>query len=252
MKRIVSLLLIACICVLALPSCELLSSLPGLSDKDPYSGMYLLEKITSPSDGGHEVVFAWGENTCSYTVGQTELLFTYAEETRTLTAEVTNDGEKILTLKYGFDEEGRAVSVGTEETTILAFSYDEHGTMTVTECTGTTDFTPVEITVDRENFTAPMAPFNDPENTVTFTEYGDLVGGGDTTLCSFAYDENGNIQTISMGEESITCTYGSEALTETWQRIPLKIMLAFLMNWPYSVLAIDVMCMSLQLGHKPA
>ncbi len=252
MKKMICSFLALCVCFLALSACGAKpSSTPPeteASSAPQYNGLYLPDRMTVPADGTtHNVELVWTNNSCTFTAVETEFLFTFDESTRTLDCSITRDGQTTsLDDVCVFDEQGRVLSVTFNGRTVLSFSY-ENGKATVLSCSGADNFVPMEIPVNWETREVQMPPFDDPNDLMIFTEQGDLTSGEGTLLCTYAYDDNGNITSVTTGDSAVVLHYGTTPLTASWQKCPLKIMLPYIYGWAYAVFAMDMMCMSLHI-----
>lgn len=268
MRKVISILLILCICLSTLTACDALSALIPLGteketeegketgkETEPAtvpqdSGLYIPDRMTVPVDGTtQEVELLWTNNSCTFTAAETEFVFTFDESTRTLDCAITRSGETTsLDDVCVFDDQGRVLRINFEGRTALSISY-ENGKTTILSCFGEKNFAPMELTVNWETREALMPPFDDPDNMMTFTEQGDLIGGEGALLCTYAYDDEGNITSASLGDTAFVLHYSTTPLTASWQKCPLKIVLMYVYGWPYAVFAMDMLCMSLHIQH---
>ena len=253
MKKVLALLLTVCICLMTFTACNIQGSPSQSPDptSTPETGLYIPEKIKVPIDGAmEEVDIIWTQNSCTFTIDKTAFLFTYDEATGSMDVSVTyNETAQTFDDLCVFDQQGRVTSVNVNGTCMFSFSY-ENNEMKVLSCAGKEDFVPTTVIADWNERKVQMPPFDNPDNVMYFTEYGDLCGGEDTTLYTYGYDEYGNIKSVSLYSSSFELIYGTEPMTNTWQRCPLKFISVWCFGLSMATFAMDMMCSSLVINNN--
>lgn len=267
MKKIVSLVLVICMClsvVTMFTACNNSAKDNGntTTDEDENeneneetNGWLLPTKITD-SRGEFELELTWDENSCTFSAENTTFSFVYDETKRSLGFYVDGKGE--TDYKYDdlcvFDAEDRINSIHFEGRTIMQLSY-ENEKMIVSLYGEDEPYAPKEMTADWDTRTIPMPPFDDPNDFLSFTEWGDLHAGKDHTLYDYEYDDKGNILSIQvpdlgLGDYSWSISYGDSAMTEAWQRTIVKFLLVYSLGQPWAVFAMNMMCFGAYQQHN--
>ena len=255
MKKIISLILIVSLCVslgvmfTACSNSTTNPSDPSTPANEKYSGWLLPTRLTASDDTAFDLV--WTENSCMFTVEKTTYTFTYNTEKRSLNIFVDGGTDYSYEDLCVFDADDRITEVHIQGRTMLKMSYADDK-MTVLAF-GEENATPVEIFADWNEHKVQMPPFNNPEDFLYFTEWGDLYAGEGTTLYNYQYDARGNIESITMsdiGDYSWSLSYGEEAMTKAWQRTVIKFLLVWTLGRPLSVFAMDMMCFGLYQQHN--
>ncbi len=255
MKKIISFILATCMCLSVgamFTACN-----PGSDPSDPstpgngkYSGWLLPVRLTASDDTAFDLV--WTENSCTFQVESTTYTFSYDEVKRSLSVSVDGGMDYSYEDLCVFDADDRISAINFENRAVLEMAYAE-GKITVSAF-GAGDLSePVEISADWNEHKVQMPPFDNPDDFLFFTQWGDLYAGEDTTLYNYQYDAKGNIQSITMsdlGDYSWSLSYGEEAITKAWQRTVIKFLLVWTIGRPLSVFAMDMMCFGLYLQHN--
>ena len=189
--------------------------------------------------------FVWTDTTCSFVAEGTTFLFTYDPAAKTLDFSIKGNGE---TQTYDdictFDDEGHLKAINLKGQTVLELAYGD--SLTVTDWGEEEETDPVNLAVDWEAHTMPMPPF-DSKDILTFTDHGDILGGEDTTVCAYEYDEAGNILTLSspdLGNYAMHITYSDTPVTHLWQKVPMKLIPVWVLGRPFAVFAMDMLCLA--------
>ena len=213
------------------------------------NGRVLPEKLQFELDGQTtEIPFNWGENICDFVVNGETYRFVYDPEKRSLAFTYTANGEEICSEEFlVFDEAGRILSMTLNGRTVITLSY-EGEKMFANDVAERDENEPIEVDVDRAARKMAMPPFEDPDDYVIYTEYGDLTEGEGQHIYTYTYDEYGNIREIQhdLNGAVTTFTDSDRVMTESWQRIPAKVAHIFCgANASWAMLALDMMCASL-------
>ena len=185
-----------------------------------------------------------------FTVEGTTYLFTYDPDTRAMSLSVDGGTDYRYDDLCVFDEEGRITAMNFEGRTVMSLAYD--GGELIMSSFGEESGSPVKVPVDWEAGKAQMPPFDDPEDFMLFTQWGDLTGGEGNILNEYTYDEKGNVLSVSLPyaeEFSYDFTYGDAPMTHAWQRVPVKFILTWTLGRPMAVFAMDMMCLGLYQLH---
>lgn len=196
-----------------------------------------------------EVVFVWGENTCSFTAGDVKCDFVYDPADRSLSLTRTQNGETNVSENLCvFDEQDRVTSISVDGRQVIALSYEGEDVFADYVIESENEER-IKVEVDRTIRKMQMAPFDDPERYVLYTENGDLYGDRNQTVYNYTYDKHGNIMRIDYaeGEAFALLTNSAEAMTKNWQRCPFKIALNYCGSSTWAVFAMDMMCVSMNV-----
>lgn len=253
MKKALSLWLAICLClsvVSLLTACDKPAGGGGTGGNEEMSGWLLPAKIAS-SDGT-ELVLNWSENRCTFEVEGTTYSFVYDEGERSFSVHVDGGADYDYEDLCLFDDRDRISEIRLNGRTVMQLSYGD-GKITVSQYGEDELDTPKELTADWEARKIQMPPFDDPEDFLFFTEWGDLYAGEDHTLYDYEYDDKGNILSIAMsdlGEYSWDISYGDSVMTKAWQRAVLKFVLPYVLGRPMAVFAMDMMCFGVYQQHS--
>lgn len=259
MKKILSLLLVMsmCLSIIALftacdkPTEEKTSSVTESGDK--WNEWLLPTKIVVPSEE-FNITLNWTENRCTFEAEDTTWSFVYDESKRSLGVYIDGGTDYAYENLCVFDEQDRITAINFQDRSVLQLSYVDEK-MTVSAYGEGELNAPKEINADWENRKVQMPPFDDPNDFLYFTEWGDLYAGEETTLYDFKYDAKGNILSILMsdiGGYTWNIEYADSPMTKSWQRTVLKLMLPFVLGRPMNVFAMDMMCFGLYQHHSGA
>ncbi len=216
----------------------------------PDSKLLLPKSVSYPLEGVKtESVFTWTENTCTYSIADYTLEFVYDPATKTLDYSMTHKGTVESVDDFcKFDDEGRVVSIDFGQDVPLTFSYSGDK-ITALSCPASDDDVtyPREIFYDKQARKIALPPFAPNSEIISFNEYGDLLGTDEQILNTYTYDDNGNVLTITpySSSSSIGVSYGTATLTESWQKVPLKLAQVFLCGYPMIICAANILCISL-------
>ena len=251
MKKWIALLLVSAMFLLS--AC---SSAPVSSGGDPESsltesseelsgGRVLPIKLRyTQEDTEKEIAFSWSENACSFELDGGTYQFTYDPKKRSLTfVRNVNGEESRMEDFFVFDEEGRVLSMTVDKRTVFSLSYEDEKVIADYVSESETA-EPIDVFVDRTGRKMAMPPFDDPERLIGYTEYGDLSEGEGQIIYTYTYDEYGNIEKIlhELNGASTTFEKGEQAMTESWQRVPVKVAHVFCgANAAWAMLAMDAM-----------
>lgn len=254
MKKALSLLLAICLCFSVaslLAACDKpAGGGGGTGGNEETSGWLLPTKITAT--GGTELLLTWTENGCTFAVENTTYSFVYDEEKRSFSVHIDGGTDYDYEDLCIFDDRDRISEIRFNGRTVMHLSYGD-GKITVSQFGEGELDTPKELTPDWENRKIQMPPFDDPEDFLFFTEWGDLYAGEDRTLYDYDYDDKGNVLSIAMsdvGDYSWNVSYGDSAMTRAWQRTVLKFLLPMVLGRPMSVFAMDMMCFGVYQQHS--
>lgn len=214
------------------------------------NGWLLPTRITD-SRGEFELELTWDENRCTFEAEGITISFLYDEADRSLSVSVDGKAEDSLADICIFDDKDRITAVTFEGQTVLQLTYEKEN-LIISAFGSNSLNSPREISADWEDHKVSMPPFDDPNDFLFFTEWGDMYAGEDTTLYAYEYDDKGNIQSIGvpdLGDYSWSITYGSSAMTKAWQRTVVKFMLVYSLGRPFATFAMDMMCFGAYQQH---
>jgi len=253
MKKLISLFLAICMILPVFTACSDSESDEDSSTKKTAKSGWLLPTNISDSKGEFDIDLNWSENGCTFEADGATFTFTYDESKRSLSISIVDgDNTTVFENISVFDAQDRFISMDFGGHTVMEISYKD-GKMVCTAFGEDEAYTPTEIVPDWEERSIPMPPFNDPDQFVYFTQWGDLCAGASSALYEYEYDKNGNAQTISvpgLGDYSWTISYGDAPMTASWQRAVLKFMMTLSLGQAFVAFAADMLCFAAYQHHN--
>lgn len=242
MKRLLSFLLTTALFLSVFTACRSSEEEGGVSTTDTSeSNGWLLPTTIADSRGEFELTLLWDENSCTFEADNTTIRFTYDEEKGSLSVLM---GDYAIEDLCVFDGNGRITTIRFDGYTVTDLSYD--GETMILSAWGEDELdSPKEVIADWSARKMLTPPFDDPNEFLYFTEWGDLIAVGETTVGSYTYDDEGNALSIAMpdlGDYSWNLSYGDAAMTEAWQRAVVKFMMTASLGRPMIYFAMDMMC----------
>lgn len=213
---------------------------------------WLLPTTIKDSHGEFDLHLTWEENSCQFEADGNSIRFLYDPEKRSLSVQIDGSGQNAFNDLCIFDSMDRISALNFDGSTVLTIGYND-SSLNVLAYGEDEPEAPVEISADWTEKKILMPPFDDPDDYLRFTEWGDLVSGEETTLYQYEYDDKGNllkVQIPQLGDYSWTFTYGDEAMTHSWQRAVVKFMLIYSIGRPFNTFAMDMLCFAAYQQHS--